>query len=53
MKISLEWLKEYVDVRESPEKLKEDLSMVGLLVETISEVGWRPGPRGRGDVEPA
>jgi phenylalanyl-tRNA synthetase beta chain len=37
MKISIEWLKEYVDVQESPEKLKEDLSMIGLLVEGIAE----------------
>ncbi len=38
MKISVEWLKEYVDIKESPEKLKEDLSMIGLLVEAITEV---------------
>ncbi len=37
MKISIEWLKEYVDIKESPEKLKEDLSMIGLLVEAITE----------------
>jgi phenylalanyl-tRNA synthetase beta chain len=37
MKISIEWLKEYVDIQESPEKLKQDLSMIGLLVEGISE----------------
>lgn len=37
MKISIEWLKDYVDVQESSEKLKEDLSMIGLLVETVSE----------------
>jgi len=37
MKISLEWLQEYVEIKESPEKLKEDLSMIGLLVETIAE----------------
>jgi len=42
MKISIEWLKEYVDVRESPEKLKEDLSMIGLLVEAISESNGSP-----------
>ena len=36
MKISIEWLKEYVEVQESPEKLKEDLSMIGLLVEAIT-----------------
>ncbi len=37
MKISIEWLKEYVDVQESPEKLKQDLSMIGLLVEGLAE----------------
>lgn len=37
MKISIEWLKEYVEIRESPEKLKEDLTMIGLLVESITE----------------
>jgi phenylalanyl-tRNA synthetase beta chain len=38
MKISIEWLQDYVEVRESPEKLKEDLSMIGLLVESMTEV---------------
>jgi phenylalanyl-tRNA synthetase beta chain len=42
MKISIEWLKEYVEVHESPEKLKEDLSMVGLLVETLTEIHGSP-----------
>jgi phenylalanyl-tRNA synthetase beta chain len=42
MKISIEWLKEYVEVRESPEKLKEDLSMIGLLVEAIFESNGIP-----------
>jgi phenylalanyl-tRNA synthetase beta chain len=37
MKISIEWLKEYVDIEESPEKLKEDLSMIGLLAEWVTE----------------
>jgi phenylalanyl-tRNA synthetase beta chain len=37
MKISVEWLKEYIEIRESPEKLKEDLTMIGLLVESIAE----------------
>lgn len=37
MRISIEWLKEYVDIQESPEKLKQDLSMIGLLVEAITE----------------
>jgi phenylalanyl-tRNA synthetase beta chain len=38
MKISIEWLKDYVEINESPEKLKEDLSMIGLLVESMTEV---------------
>ncbi len=37
MKISLEWLQEYVEIKESPEQLKEDLSMIGLLVEAIAK----------------
>jgi phenylalanyl-tRNA synthetase beta chain len=37
MKISVEWLKEYVEVSESPAGLKADLSMKGLLVEDIAE----------------
>jgi len=37
MKISVEWLKEYVEVSESPAGLKADLSMKGLLVEEITE----------------
>ena len=39
MKISVEWLNEYVDVPESPARLKADLSMQGLLVEDIVESG--------------
>ena len=42
MKISIEWLKEYVDVSESPAGLKADLSMKGLLVEDIAESGGTP-----------
>jgi len=37
MRISLDWIKDYIDLAESPEKLKEDLTMVGLMVESISE----------------
>ena len=39
MKISVEWLKEYVEISESPAGLKADLSMKGLLVEEIVESG--------------
>src|SRR5216117_767027 len=36
MKISVEWLKDYVEIRETPEQLKDDLTMLGLVVESIS-----------------
>src|SRR5512137_2184360 len=39
MKISLEWLKDYIDVPESPVQLKEDLTMAGLVVESVSQSG--------------
>lgn len=39
MKISVEWLNEYVQISESPEKLKQDLTMIGLLVESIDVQG--------------
>ena len=42
MKISVEWLKEYVDIFESPSVLKADLSMKGLLVEDVAESGGTP-----------
>jgi phenylalanyl-tRNA synthetase beta chain len=39
MKISYNWLKEYVDVKISPEKLAETLTMAGLSVESVSKLG--------------
>ncbi len=38
MQISLEWLQEYVEIKENAEKLKQDLTMTGLLVEGVTEV---------------
>lgn len=38
MKISVEWLKEYVDLPESAARLKDDLTMTGLVVESMSEL---------------
>ena len=38
MKISIEWLKEYVEIEVSPWQLKEDLTMAGLVVESVSEI---------------
>ncbi len=37
MRISIDWLHEYLDLQESPKKIKDDLSMIGLLVEAIEE----------------
>ena len=42
MKISIEWLKEYVGIGESPERLRNDLTMAGLLVEGTMEVQGAP-----------
>ena len=39
MKISLEWLREYVDYQEGPEKLDEILTNIGFPVEEIEPVG--------------
>ncbi len=36
MKISVEWLRDYVDIPESPARLKEDLTMAGLVVESVA-----------------
>ncbi len=41
MLISLNWLRDYVDVPESAEKLAEDLTMLGLNVEGVEH---RPNP---------
>ncbi|MGA2262888.1 MAG: phenylalanine--tRNA ligase subunit beta [Acidobacteriota bacterium] len=37
MKISIEWLQEYLDLPVNLAQLREDLTMIGLLVESISE----------------
>ena len=39
MKVSLNWLKEYVDITLSPEALDHVLTMAGLEVESIAVVG--------------
>ncbi len=38
MKISIEWLQEYVDLPDNLARLREDLSMAGLVVESMAEV---------------
>ena len=38
MKISLQWLQEFVDLEETAQQLAEDLTMAGLEVEGIAEV---------------
>ena len=37
MKVSINWLRDYVDVDLSPQELAEKLTMIGLEVKTISE----------------
>ncbi len=39
MKISVEWLREYVDVPEAAARLKEDLTLAGLVVESVAGEG--------------
>ncbi len=39
MKISLEWLRQYVDVSESPQQVAEILANIGLPCEGIEQVG--------------
>jgi len=39
MKVSLNWLKEFVDFTAEPGQLKADLTMVGLNVESLAETG--------------
>jgi phenylalanyl-tRNA synthetase beta chain len=39
MKVSLNWLKEFVEIRTEPRQLKADLTMVGLNVESVAAVG--------------
>ena len=39
MKVSVQWLKEYVDFNRSPEELAEILTMAGLEVESMTREG--------------
>ena len=39
MKLSVSWLKKYIDVKLSPEKLAEALTMSGTAVERIEKKG--------------
>jgi len=39
MKVSLKWLKDYVDIKLAPEELAERLTMAGLEVEGIQAIG--------------
>ena len=43
MKISLNWLKEYVGCNLEPEKIEKILSSIGLEVEAMEEVEKIPG----------
>ena len=39
MKVTLSWLKQYVDFNWSPEELAERLTMLGLEVEGVQRLG--------------
>ncbi len=39
MKISVAWLREMVEIPESPEELREPLSRLGLVVESLTRHG--------------
>jgi len=43
MKISLNWLKEYIDIPSTPEELSEILTSLGLEVEGVDEIESVPG----------
>lgn len=43
MKVSLNWLKDYIDIELSPEELSETLTAIGLEVEGMEEVESIPG----------
>lgn len=43
MKVSLNWLKDYMDIELSPEELSETLTAIGLEVEGMEEVESIPG----------
>ena len=43
MKLPLNWLKEYVTYNMSPEEIAENLTIIGLEVESISEIGMIAG----------
>jgi len=39
MKVSLQWLREFVDIEVSPQQLADDLTNVGVVVETVESSG--------------
>lgn len=47
MKLTCNWLKEFVDCKESPQKIAERLTMAGLEVESLAP--WNPAGGAAGD----
>jgi phenylalanyl-tRNA synthetase beta chain len=39
MKISVNWLKQFVEIASTPRQLKSDLTMIGLNTESVAQVG--------------
>ena len=42
MKISIEWLRDYVDLPDNIAQLREDLTMAGLVVESVQQANGAP-----------
>jgi phenylalanyl-tRNA synthetase beta chain len=43
MKLTLDWLKEFVEIKASPQKLADTLTMAGLEVESLAPLGSKDG----------
>jgi len=43
MKLTLDWLKEFVEIKDSPQKLADTLTMAGLEVESLAPLGSKDG----------
>ena len=48
MNVTLNWLKNYIDFELSPSELADRLTMLGIEVESVKQLGAEFGRRGRG-----
>ena len=42
MKVSLEWLRRYLEIRESPEEIERAITLLGFEVEGVEKTGLAP-----------